>query len=228
MIVTKNGLNKELNSTVIQLQEQPALIQYYDIKIKDIVAFGGYDWRVLDVQNGKALLLLELIWDKRKYHILCEDMTWENCTLRKELNDEFYKTIPKADRSRIIKSHITSEKNLWYGTDGGIETHDYVFLLSMEEADNYFGNSRDYVNKQRKVYNNGLFDAHREGHYLSNIHDVERVTTYNNAISSWWLRSPGYNNRTAIRVYCGGAVFVCGLFGRSEGGGVRPALWLNL
>ena len=43
--------------------------------IGDIIQFGGHDWRVLDVRDGKALLLSDKIIEKRPYHDEYEDVT---------------------------------------------------------------------------------------------------------------------------------------------------------
>jgi hypothetical protein len=40
--------------------------------------FGQYDWRVLDVQSGRALLLTEKIIEERPYHSSDTNVTWED------------------------------------------------------------------------------------------------------------------------------------------------------
>ena len=54
-----------------------------DLKVGRIITFGKNQWRVLDIQNGKALILSEKVLEKRKYHENYEVITWEQCTLRK-------------------------------------------------------------------------------------------------------------------------------------------------
>ncbi|MDR0474170.1 MAG: DUF6273 domain-containing protein, partial [Treponema sp.] len=102
-----------------------------------------------------------------------------------------------------------------------------------EEADKYFGNSGDYLNKKRK---NGNQIADSNGYWLSNNHDGERVAKDGNGTACWWwLRSPGDVSRDAayvdvgggVGVY-GGRVYVNGIKVILDYGGVRPALWLNL
>ena len=126
---------------------------------------------------------------------------------------------------RIKEERISNPDNLWYGTKGGSETNDKVFLLSLEEVDRYFGDSGDYLNKRRKDPRgkNG-----KGGYYLSNGHDGKRKATHNGSAHWWWLRSPGIIGRTAAYVSYVGGVSVTGNFVSSAGGGVRPALWLNL
>jgi hypothetical protein len=67
-------------------------------KVGDIVRFGDYDWRVLDVQDDKALLLSEKIIEMREYNYDLVDITWETCTLRKYLNESFYNSFNVDDK----------------------------------------------------------------------------------------------------------------------------------
>jgi hypothetical protein len=199
-----------------------------ELKIGKIERFGNRDWRVLDIQDGKALLLCKQIWNQRPYHRSGEATTWKDCTLRKELNDEFYNQIPQEERTRIAKTRIVNRENEWYGTDGGEDFDDFIFLLSLEEVDQYFGDSGDYAEKRRKDYNDGKIILADDGWYLSNDFDKERVAMYKGKASWWWLRSPGYLSNFAANVTDGGAVDVDGYLVINGSGGVRPALWLNL
>jgi hypothetical protein len=81
---------------------------------------------------------------------------------------------------------------------GGSATNDRVFLLSEDEADRYFAHSTD-----------------RRAYYLG-------------ALNSWWLRSPGDRASRAAIVDYDGSVNAYGSDVHNGGGGVRPALWLNL
>ena len=92
-------------------------------------------------------------------------------------------------------------------------------MLSLEEADKYFGDSGDYRNGDKK-----------DDWYFSNEHDNDRRATYNGSSAWWWLRSPGDFSFSAAHVYPDGVVHVSGVNVGIDygGGGVRPALWLNL
>jgi hypothetical protein len=120
-------------------------------KIGALIPFGGYDWRVLDVQGDKALIITEDMVEQRQYHKEYAEITWETCDLREYLNGEF---LSKLDNSRIVPQTVQNTDNLWYGTNGGNDTKDMIFLLSLEEADRYFGNSGEYLGKIRKKYCN--------------------------------------------------------------------------
>ena len=185
---------------------------------------------MLDVQGDRALVITKDIIEQRPYNVESIEVTWEICTLRKYLNDEFLQKFPKEDQVRIAETKINNPDNLWYGTKGGNYTTDKVFLLSLEEADKYFGDSGDYMNKRRKNYNayNGKIASSNNGQAFSNTNDSYRIARYDNGVSYWWLRSPGKNDRNAAYVNAGGAVFVDGDNKTNDNAGVRPALWLKL
>ena len=76
------------------------------LAVGSIITFGQYDWRILDVWNGKALLVTkDVIHNEMKYHKVPVDVTWEKCTLRKWLNKEIYRSFSKQERQRIARRH---------------------------------------------------------------------------------------------------------------------------
>ena len=194
------------------------------------MTFGKYEWRVLDVQDDSALVITEHIIEQRPYHTAYKDITWADCSLRKYLNGEFYDKFDEADKARIIPVINKNPDNEWYGTKGGEDTEDRIFLLSIEEsACKYFGDSSANLynlkkNKrywfERKNENNSKRTARPEG------------GTWN---SWWWLRSPGRCSVKAVYIHGNGNIGIQGnniLKGNiGDGkciGGVRPALWMRL
>ena len=181
------------------------------------VSLGGNDWRVLDVQNGKALLLSDKIIKKRAYNAKFEeeDITWETCTLREYLNGEFYNKFDAAVKTLIAESRIENDDNQCYGTHGGNTTTDKIFLLSIEEVVKYFGDSGQLKNDPRD-------DIHDQ------YNSARIAKDENGAASWWWLRSPGGYANSPAYVRDDGSVRVLGSRVRNGRGGVRPAFWLNL
>ena len=191
--------------------------------------FGDHKWRVLEASGNRALLLTEDIIERRRYNIAWKDVTWETCTLRQYLNGEFLRKFKNDEQRLIAETRVANPNNLWFYTIGGNDTYDKVFLLSLDEADRYFGNSGDYVDKRRKEYKDGKYIASSDGYWLSNEHDSKRVTKEKNGRAWWWwLRSPGHFSSIAAIVYTDGRVGVSGFGVNFAYGGVRPALWLNL
>ncbi|MCL2054434.1 MAG: DUF6273 domain-containing protein [Oscillospiraceae bacterium] len=115
-------------------------------KIGSIIPLGGYDWRVLDVQNSKALLITKDVIEEHPYNTKYTGVTWEKCTLRQYLNGEFYNLLGQ-DKSRISRERVVNSDNPKYITPGGNDTNDKIFLLSMSEANKYFKNDSDRMSK---------------------------------------------------------------------------------
>ena len=200
--------------------------------IDKIISFGGFEWRVLDVQDGQALLLSVKVIEKKRYHSSLAITTWAECELREYLNGAFYESFGK-DGVRIAEVQTNNPNNLWVGTVGGSNTRDKIFLLSLDEVDKYFGNSGDYENKVRKSWNKNQMKYHQDndGCYISNSHNKSRIAEHINGEACWWwLRSPGKNTKhttTAALVNANGLISVDGNNVNQNAGGVRPALWLK-
>jgi len=186
--------------------------------VGDIIEFGGYEWRVLEVRDGNALILNENIIKRRAYNVDGYDTTWEYSSLRSYLNGEFYDSFTQAERTRIVETRNANADNQWFGTAGGSETADRIFLLSLEEVVQYFGDSGQLSSRPSDNaiaiddrFNSMRTAGERAGH-----------------ISWWWLRSPGHRSGSAANVGSGGTVNVMGFSVGTFSGGVRPAMWINL
>jgi len=210
------------------LEQAQPMVLLASAPVGGILQFGDYDWRVIDVQSDKMLLLSENILEQRAYHPCYAGVTWEQNKLRQYLNGDFLNNFDPEDRNKIVEAKISNPDNLWYGIYGGGDTFDKIFILSIEEVDRYFGDSGDYLNKRRKKYDNGKWITDNGGWILSNEHDSVRVAKYNGLDSFWWLRSPGYSECSIAYVSTTGNIPINGdrvCIGR---GGVRPALWVKL
>jgi len=189
-----------------------------------VIPFGDYKWQVLDVDptNRRALLLSENLLDrKRAYHNRYKGITWENCTLRKYLNGEFYNSFKEEDRRRIERVYLGNPDNTWgrtkgkpFGTPGGKTTDDHIFLLSVAEILKYYPSLKLHKG-----------DSGNEWYCEA---DERLAAKFNGSAVWWWLRSPGSTQFNAASVNCGGNVGLYGNDVRNSSGGVRPALWLNL
>lgn len=196
----------------------------------DIAAFGRYpqsaeggddtpiEWIVLEIQDGKALLISRYGLDQKPYQPKKETVSWETCSLREWLNGEFYETaFDEAEKSWIALSDISAEDNPEYGTDAGNDTQDYVFCLSITEAKMYFADDA-----ARRCAPTDWAKAHGSRtakHYFS----PEGL-----AANWWWLRSSGGGTRLAAYVHNVGSVEDYGRDVNHETGAVRPAVWVRL
>ena len=194
----------------------------FSVKAGDRLPFGQYPqgangeteplvWRVLDVQDGKALLITEKVIDCVKYHTTRSEVDWTNSSLRSWLNGAFVsKAFDDTEQKRIAASERQSTGSPSRGTKGESAVRDRVFALSVYEADKYFLNDDDR-NAAATPY------AKKRGCYTSR---------FNNGC--WWLCSPGKDTTFAAYVSSIGYVFRFGSPVDLHNVAVRPALWLNL
>ena len=170
-------------------------------------------WRVLSVDGDDAFLLADQNLDCQPYNEKNTNVTWETCTLRQWLNHDFYQNAFDSDeQSAVQTTTVVNEDNLYYGTEGGNNTSDKVYLLSLGEASNVvYGFHEKYRNTETRESKNTEYAEECGGSPW------------------WWLRSPGDGSGYAADVYDIGFV-------NDDGHGVnndyddvvRPALHLNL
>jgi hypothetical protein len=189
--------------------------------VGDIIEFGGYDWRVIDVQDGRALLLSDKMLELRHYHDTWTDTTWETSDIRAYLNGEFFDSFSATDRARITQVTNTNPKNPWWGAPGGANTQDRIFLLSLDEVVRYFGDAAE----REQTW--GFYGAHSDKRIVKCINSSCWCHSETNG-HWWWLRSPGYFSYSAANVRDDGYVSVYGYEVFYIYGGVRPALWLEM
>jgi hypothetical protein len=168
------------------------------------------EWRVLTVDGDKALVISEKLLDYVSYNEEWIDVTWETCTLRSWMNNDFLNAaFSSSEQAKIATVTNQNPDNPKYGTKGGKPTQDKIFALSIEEAKKYFSSVSD-----RKAYTTDY--AHKRGSDSDDRSDW------------WWLRSPGYSGNDAAYVYYGGDVDRSGVNVNINNVAVRPAFWLNL
>ena len=139
--------------------------------------------------------------------------------MRKYLNSEFYNSFTQSEQLHIAESKIITPNNPWYGKDGGKDTIDKIFLLSIEEVVKYFGDSGKLRSPSLSKFS--IDDRYSQAR-------IALALDANATASWWWLRSAGRDSGDAAAVSGDGDVSMIGLLVGSAAGGVRPALWLNL
>lgn len=181
-------------------------------------------WRVLDNSDGGFLFVMaDSALDCKRYNDEWVDITWENSTIRSWLKDSFYQTaFSSSEQSAIELWHVVNEDNPYYGTEGGNTTTDPVYLLSIGEMTNeeYGFCSDDTTESLSRRLQTSEY-AYARGAWRSTWSGYEGKCW-------WWLRSPGYDSRDAVYVYCGGDMYSgeCSVY--DNYGGVVPALHINL
>jgi len=196
--------------------------------------FANMKWQVLDVDtiNRRALLLSKIVLEEKRYHHSLEATNWADSELRNYLNEKFLNDrFAQVDKDRIIKSALKNDKNQWYDTDGGESTADYIFLLSVDEVLQYFGDSGDLESNKRWASKDGEWVLNEsEGWLLNDEFNNKRIAaTENGTAIHWWLRSPGHDGAYAACILLRGPIVMDGHdVNDTEGFGVRPALWLKI
>ncbi len=191
-----------------------------NFEVGDTVEFGDYhgtvEWMVLDKRDDKALLISKYCLEAKPYNEKYEPVTWETSTLRQWLNGEFInEAFSEKEKALICDTYLQNPDNPEYGTDGGNDTTDKAFLLSIGEATKYFSND-----EARMISATGY--AKGQGVYVTNINTSIGVNSW------WWLRTSGGNNKGAVYVYNSGSINNNGCSVNSIGYGVRPAMWVNV
>ena len=160
------------------------------------------EWLVLKNDGSKALLISKYALDCQQYHTSCIFGTWKTCTLRKWLNGTFISNAFSHEEQAMILSTTTESA----------DTKDRVFLLSRDEAWEYF--SSDSTRQCQ-----GTAYCYAQGAYKTG-----------NGNCKWWLRSPVYSGWTAY-VYDGNLEDYYGKKSccvDNDDIAVRPALWIDL
>ncbi len=195
-----------------------------NVKVGDYIKFGKYEqdnktsngkepieWLVLDVQGDKALVISKYALDVQPYHKTLDTITWEKCTLRSWLNNDFYNSaFTSSEKNKIRTTTVVAEDNSEYGTEAGNNTQDKIFLLSCNEAKRYFA-SDDARKCKTTAY------AKARG-----------AETSSDGTCYWWLRSPGTYRAYAAYVYRYGGVDEYGGSVNYAYHAVRPAMWISI
>lgn len=173
------------------------------------------EWIVLeyDEDTDRALLYSSRVLDCRRFNDAYETTSWEKCTLRAWLNGEFFgKAFGEAafggrltDAVPVVTvDNSAAQNDSRYGSTGGNNTRDRVFLLSYGELMRCIPDAKNRMCEPTEYAREHETGGHSE-YYL--------------------LRTPGLFGDYA------GSVFSDGMStGTVAGGrrGVRPAVWVDL
>ena len=185
-------------------------------------------WTVLEVRGDMMLLIADNTLNNLGFNTPVFDRseygnTWEYTDIRYYLNYEFIELIFCADeKEKIIQVENLNNDNPWFGTEGGDNTYDKVFLLSLEEVVRYYGDSGLLHNRPADII------ADNGGRTPTNVIDDQFNSI--RASASGPLRSPGYRGGPTSNSFAfiddNGIISVYGLRPSSLRS-VRPALWVS-
>ncbi|NMC57246.1 MAG: hypothetical protein GYA50_08510 [Eubacteriaceae bacterium] len=162
--------------------------KYRELKIGGKIYFGNYnlehmaidkepiEWRVLDIQGNKALIITEQCIDCKQYNTTSKSTTWENSYLHNWLNNNFIIiAFSSSEQDRIIP--VPSDNT------------DKIFLLSLNESRQYFTDQYDRITTATK--------------YAQTQGASAEFDTYK---CSWWLRDQGSDSLRALFINNNGVV----------------------
>ncbi|MBR6538177.1 MAG: hypothetical protein IKT67_13350 [Lachnospiraceae bacterium] len=226
-----NKFYNESNS-LIGSQEPELIIDAYHYFVKEPV-----EWQVLEVKDGKAFVVSRYGLDNRQYHhVDCIDgnwmkslkVTWEMCDLHSWMSMVMYNEMfTEEEKESILRTKVTCPDNKTYNVDGGKDTYDYLYILSNEETEKYFG--------REKWIGAGI--GYRNENSLSPATDYVKVQgVWNGAYPNdweypncnYWLRTPGMDVNWASYIASSGTLMdgmstlVTGYLI------VRPCMWIDL
>ena len=192
-------------------------------------------WRVLSNGNQQLFLLSDQNLEVFQYHTEQENVTWETSTIRSWLNgygassntggsngtdytgDNFLNAAFSAGEQRAIATTtVVNDENRDYGTDGGNDTNDRIFLLSLTETYN------------RTYFPRGTNLRSTNTAYVAGGGKLGRGMNGANEPDRYWLRSPGFEHWQAAFMEDDGSQVADGNPVNDRATAVRPAFNLDL
>ena len=193
--------------------------------VGNTVVFGSYEqdndltngkesieWIVLDVQDGKSLLISKYALDCQRFNTTRRHVTWETCSLRTWLNQSFLSNAFTEEEQAFIPTMTINADDSGYGKT----TQDRIFLLSETETDSYFDS-----NTARECFPTAY--ANDRGCYVSS----------NSGTCFWWLRTNATTKQWSDQKTCVEVVTVIGEINKAgdnvdyDKDAVRPAMWIE-
>lgn len=198
--------------------------------VGDTIFFGEYEqdnnsgngkenieWIVIAKDDNKILILSKYALDCQPFNSEKVETTWEKCSLRMWLNNEFLNLAFGNDEQTLIKeSNIVANESFTHKLIVGTDTIDKVFILNITETHKYLSEDDKRCVPTAYAQSQGARVTHDDG--------VANGKCY------WWLRSVGgeyaayvddlgydnynnYSNKVNVD---------------ADNRAVRPAMWLEL
>lgn len=200
--------------------------------VGDTVTFGTYEqnnnysdgnenieWVVIDKQEDKIMVVSKYIIAGQPFNTTNEGhISWENCTLRKWLNNDFLnEAFSDAEKKLITDTTIFSTEYLAHSTTD-YSTTDKIFLLSENER-----NMLSSVDALKGIVTESVVALFSDA---ANS-DVANINP-SNFEPLWWLRTTWEDADDP----CASVVYRVDYDGWTyaveENAGVRPAMWISL
>ncbi|MBQ8605768.1 MAG: InlB B-repeat-containing protein [Clostridia bacterium] len=160
-------------------------------------------WIKLKEENGKTMYISKYILDAKQYDVQADYIKWASCTLRKWLNESFYKSaFTPEEKAAILQTEVKTP-----GQHDGSTSNDYIYLLSIEEAKELLSS-----NLARKAE----LTKHAEANGAQNSFEG----------GWWWLRTK-VGPYSAALIENTGNIRDIGYNGKMTTIGIRPVMWID-
>ena len=138
---------------------------------------------------------------------------WKDSSIRKWLNNKFLrKAFNEYERPSILEKNIVTSNDMESVYEGFsyfqkyVETLDKVFLLSVDEVEQYFKTQESRV-------------AERSQYAIDTLEDDRKD------VNCWWLRNEAYFDWAPLLIQEDGSYY--GLAGAQNLEGIRPAMYIK-
>lgn len=202
----KRGLNLRLNNK----KYLPEYLRLDEDENQQTVFYGKYDtgligrfitqieWTVLYKDKSKALLLSNIILERKKIDSENNHKDWNDCELKHFLNEEFYNKLFSSKEKKAIVPNDYEEK---------------ISLLSQEDIDKYFKENKNYL--KAECSGKVIFEVYSEAN--------ESKKTYIKDCS-YWLKSKNQFGDYSYIDNNGEIKYVS----VNEEKGIRPIIWVAI
>lgn len=237
------------------------------VKVGDSVLYGNYEqdgisyngkepieWTVLKKENGRLMLLSRYGLEQKHYNDYTGgNITWENCTMRKWLNETFFnEAFSVIEQGRIPQTNVVNPdfymgsdssgeevrnntgagiKTVSSHVDGGNNTKDNVYLLSIDEAMSLLGYTKGKVTKYDGSQIDGFPSMQAPcTEYASDwkIMNPSAYTSSKEYSCGWWLRTPSQYTDDGSYVDAFGRLSSEDFEGNYCNNKARPVIWVDL
>lgn len=196
----------------------------YFKEVGDEIVFGTYpqtaegrradiEWIILhiDRENHHIMLLSKYALERKVFHDINENISWADSTLRFWLNNEFIDEAFSGSEQKALLTHSTEARDNWeFGTPGGVETDNKVYLLDLKNFDDL------------------LTDKQEIAQCMPTEYAIKQGAEVNGDYCNWWLRSPGEFQNYAAIVDTNGGFINSGRGVTNDTICVRPVIWIDI